>query len=228
VTASKNKKQTTWQKVDAVCALCQIAFIGNSYKGKEVKYCSRRCAIDSLKLQKLERKNIQKQCLLCHKEFLVNRWKASQKFCSVKCSGRHNEKYGGSVKMPCATCGQLVSRSPGKVRGKVYCGYKCMAVGKTLAAPRTNNWANVRAWFSRFNRMSECECCGFKELPGILVIHHKDRDRKNNALSNLTVLCPNCHATEHYRENKEGWKHKSNDPRKVKMREEAAARLVSS
>jgi 5-methylcytosine-specific restriction endonuclease McrA len=76
--------------------------------------------------------------------------------------------------------------------------------------------------------MSECECCGFKELPGILVIHHKDRDRKNNALSNLTVLCPNCHATEHYRENKEGWKHKSNDPRKVKMREEAAARLVSS
>jgi predicted HNH restriction endonuclease len=50
------------------------------------------------------------------------------------------------------------------------------------------------------------------------VIHHKDRDRDNNAMENLAVLCPNCHAIEHMKENKEGWKHASTDPRKIALR----------
>lgn len=37
-----------------------------------------------------------------------------------------------------------------------------------------------------------------KEMP--LELHHKDGNRKNNLLSNLELLCPNCHSfTENYR-----------------------------
>ena len=30
------------------------------------------------------------------------------------------------------------------------------------------------------------------------VLHHKDRDRHNNDISNLEILCSNCHAIEHW------------------------------
>lgn len=40
-----------------------------------------------------------------------------------------------------------------------------------------------------------CQLCGYSE---IVVVHHKDRDRSNNSLNNLMVLCPNCHAKEHW------------------------------
>jgi len=49
----------------------------------------------------------------------------------------------------------------------------------------------------------ECEQCSLSEwlsaqIP--LELHHKDGDRYNNALNNLVLLCPNCHAlTDTYR-----------------------------
>lgn len=46
-------------------------------------------------------------------------------------------------------------------------------------------------------RGKNCEICHFS-LYEILEVHHKDRDRSNNSLENLALLCPNCHATEHY------------------------------
>jgi len=45
-----------------------------------------------------------------------------------------------------------------------------------------------------------CERCGYSKYE-ILNVHHKDRDRKHNELKNLELLCPNCHAEEHYMEN---------------------------
>jgi HNH endonuclease len=46
-----------------------------------------------------------------------------------------------------------------------------------------------------------CERCGFDQEAAIIV-HHRDRDRQNNDIANLEVLCANCHAIEHW-ENKE-------------------------
>lgn len=48
-----------------------------------------------------------------------------------------------------------------------------------------------------------CEACGLNEWIGQpipLELHHVDGNHKNNILSNLQLLCPNCHAlTENYR-----------------------------
>lgn len=49
-------------------------------------------------------------------------------------------------------------------------------------------------------RGTGCERCNYKKYE-ILQVHHKDRNRKNNDLKNLELLCPNCHAEEHYLEN---------------------------
>lgn len=48
-----------------------------------------------------------------------------------------------------------------------------------------------------------CECCGNLKWLGAkipLELHHIDGDHTNNELSNLRLLCPNCHAlTDNYR-----------------------------
>lgn len=48
-----------------------------------------------------------------------------------------------------------------------------------------------------------CERCGLTEWlgrPVPLELHHRDGDRTNNLLSNLELMCPNCHAqTDNYR-----------------------------
>ena len=46
-------------------------------------------------------------------------------------------------------------------------------------------------------REEKCECCGISEWNGKsikLQVHHIDGNRKNNDLSNLQLLCPNCHS----------------------------------
>lgn len=52
-------------------------------------------------------------------------------------------------------------------------------------------------------RGHQCECCKNKDWldnPIPLEVHHIDGDRLNNELSNLQLLCPNCHAlTDNYR-----------------------------
>lgn len=43
-----------------------------------------------------------------------------------------------------------------------------------------------------------CNRCGFNANKAALVVHHKDRDRDNNNIDNLEILCANCHAIEHW------------------------------
>ena len=51
-------------------------------------------------------------------------------------------------------------------------------------------------------KQNKCECCGLTEWlnkPIICQLHHIDGDETNNELSNLQMLCPNCHSqTENY------------------------------
>jgi hypothetical protein len=37
-----------------------------------------------------------------------------------------------------------------------------------------------------------CAHCGFG-VPAVLEVAHLDGDRRNNAIGNLVILCPNCH-----------------------------------
>lgn len=50
--------------------------------------------------------------------------------------------------------------------------------------------------FLKSVRGKQCERCGFA-IHEILEIHHKNRNRSDNRLENLELVCPNCHAKEH-------------------------------
>lgn len=41
-----------------------------------------------------------------------------------------------------------------------------------------------------------CNRCGYTNILAIEV-HHRDKDRSNNSIENLEVLCANCHTIEH-------------------------------
>jgi 5-methylcytosine-specific restriction endonuclease McrA len=43
----------------------------------------------------------------------------------------------------------------------------------------------------------KCNRCGYRDVIDILQVHHRDHNHSNNELSNLEILCPNCHAIEH-------------------------------
>ena len=49
------------------------------------------------------------------------------------------------------------------------------------------------------NRGKSCERCGYNKYE-ILQVHHKNKNRNDNTIDNLELLCPNCHFEEHYLE----------------------------
>ena len=42
----------------------------------------------------------------------------------------------------------------------------------------------------------KCADCEYEQYD-VLVVHHLDRDRENNGINNLIILCPTCHAVRH-------------------------------
>ena len=73
--------------------------------------------------------------------------------------------------------------------------------GRGSASERGYNarWHKVR--MMKLNADPLCERCHVKQIdiPAILV-HHKDRNQRNNLAENLESLCDECHDKEHEKE----------------------------
>jgi hypothetical protein len=126
------------------------------------------------------------------------------KYCSNKCKYKAQEK--GTIKI-CNYCKKGIYRTPGEInRSKsklFFCNRSCHAswTNKTLRSEMNNpNWrtgiSSYRKTLLQRSKMLKCECCNFKD-ERVLVVHHKDGNRLNNNLSNLVLLCRNCHYIEH-------------------------------
>lgn len=65
--------------------------------------------------------------------------------------------------------------------------------GRTNASKRKRL---IECWIKE----EKCECCGLREWMGKpipLELHHIDFNHYNNELSNLEILCSNCHMQKH-------------------------------
>jgi len=143
------------------------------------------------------------RCLYCGKTFHRSPSGLRQghnTYCSRECYNKARragiantrgpgEKRGKYVK--CAYCGKTVYRSPSALQENEnhFCSRECMARYRT----REGKAAHMRRLVRERGR---CEICRLDNT-AILIVHHKDGDRENNDESNLTVLCPNCHARVH-------------------------------
>ncbi len=120
----------------------------------------------------------------------------------------------------CMTCEVEFDRPQRKIdarlkakgrQSSVFCSRKCkdlaFRVNSGIDIQRPAHFGTGKGWGIGKRYRGEvgcCERCGYDDCVEILVIHHKDRDRCNNIRKNLEVLCPNCHAVEHY-DAKDGW-----------------------
>ena len=114
-------------------------------------------------------------------------------FCSMKCYGLDNRKEN-----PCVVCGKLIMSQFNKKTCSRGCANKHRAgIKYRLNQPR-DKVKTLRALKIKLLKVrgGKCERCGYDKIE-IIEVHHKDRNTNNNDLSNLELICPNCHREEH-------------------------------
>lgn len=124
-------------------------------------------------------------------------------YCSHICYNKAKDK---RVECLCANCGTIVYRTPKQIAisktGNVYCSRSCSnGKNNTLFKSGENhpNYVDGKGTYrSRAlkGKESRCEDCGLEDEI-VLQVHHIDKNRKNNKLENLAVLCANCHVRRH-------------------------------
>lgn len=138
-------------------------------------------------------------------------------FCSRSCSSSHHAKARSKKLEPncsCATCGKTFYKSPSRMKasksGWVFCSRLCKEMQQTtgglLELPHygTGTWVDYRSLgIDAFG--AKCQRCEYSRYPQVLQVHHKDRDRSNNKIDNLEVLCPTCHLEDHFIEGDGLW-----------------------
>lgn len=140
------------------------------------------------------------------RKFNYNKKRNLNIYCSKKCF-QEAKKRNHTVKAICANCGKdidkLISHTKRTKTGNLYCSRSCSASKNntlfktgTKHPNYTNGLGSYRKAKLRDLLVPVCERCGFDNILA-LDVHHKDGNRKNNDLSNLEVLCCNCHAIEH-------------------------------
>ena len=114
-------------------------------------------------------------------------------FCSISCRAKADSK-----ESPCVICGTLILASAHKKT----CGRGCANAHRAGMVYKINRPSDKvttqRALKLRLLsvRGTKCERCTYAKGK-ILQVHHTDRNRANNWLANLELVCPNCHAKEH-------------------------------
>ena len=142
-------------------------------------------------------------CDYCHIRFFVPRH-ARHMFCSVPCT---NESRKRRVAKVCDHCGVSFDRVLTKVSnsksGLQFCSRLCkdtaqrLEGNKLLHPPHYGNGSNPNREYLirvRGHKCQSCLRCEWMGSPIPLETHHVDGDSRNNNLTNLLLLCPNCHA----------------------------------
>lgn len=163
-------------------------------------------------------RTFEKSCLECSQTFQAavsehNRGYA--KFCSRTCSGTYNTRaYCARIQKPnatCAFCNERFYRKPSKLKlsktGLYFCCRehkdRAQRVENGLTALQPSHYRDGKSDYRKIafrNFAPTCSECGWDQYPEVLVVHHKDTDRSNNALANLKILCPRCHQIRHFLE----------------------------
>jgi 5-methylcytosine-specific restriction endonuclease McrA len=130
------------------------------------------------------------------------------KYCSIPCSRIGSRT---RVREICDQCGKGFDKRPSSYQnsksGMVFCSRKCKDTAQRIESNHpeihppqygTSDGAYSYRDIAFRNNPHRCNRCGYCEYVGILKVHHRDRNRHNNDLENLEILCPNCHDLDHF------------------------------
>lgn len=112
------------------------------------------------------------------------------------------------MKIKCSNCDKEINKSPTTLRrsktGNVYCSRSCSnSKNNSLfkSGEKHPNYTTGKGSYRKrmLREVCECEDCGNTDIR-VLEVHHVDRNRLNNKLENLVVLCANCHLIRHHKQ----------------------------
>ena len=140
------------------------------------------------------------KCVICGKDIYKRPSQIErnngQVFCSQACFGLSCRK-----EIPCIVCGKLILAGANKISCNRSCANKHReGIKYKINCPR-DKVKKQQALKIRLlkERGGYCARCNYKRFE-ILQVHHKDRNKNNNEMNNLELICPNCHCEEHYLE----------------------------
>ena len=149
----------------------------------------------------------ERQCCVCKKKIWLKPAhirKGWGKYCSKKCQGKGQRN---GQWLDCDHCGKSIYRTPKDFARseskKFFCSISCHCAWENKnrrSGENAPNWiAGQRVYKSLLIRAGVKRICGQCRLRDerVLVVHHRDRNRRNNRLNNLQWLCMNCHTLEH-------------------------------
>lgn len=181
-------------QIEIKCLNCSSLFKVKQYRKDTAKYCSRRCLALHCRVE------LTSNCLICDKSFTHISSRANKaKYCSRSCYYKsqsikaETKNSPFKIEVSCHHCEKkFYSYS---YHSRKYCSRACVSKeNKKTFSPK---FTTVRRQMQRRSMIQKCNRCGFDSHPNILGVHHRDHDRNNNDISNLEVLCANCHSIEH-------------------------------
>lgn len=182
-------------KYEKTCKHCTSIFTVPEYRKETALYCSRKC------LGFGSRTQITSDCSVCNTKFTHLASRANKaKYCSTKCYNK-SQINKGLTTYECQHC--HIKFQDSKSTKRKYCSKQC--TNKASKETFIAKFSTVRKMMLARGMINQCARCSFNKYPLILGVHHKDRNRKNNDLSNLEVLCPNCHSIEHMKHTPHGF-----------------------
>lgn len=214
------------------CEHCQAVFsvtkrtickvINNNLTNERLKYCSKKCkrevSINSIKLIKIN-------CTHCNSLIIrrlstfnaCKRKGVKHSFCNAKCRNhwvKNDRREKSNIIKICPECKSQHYKYNSKFCSKeCYINNKQPTKEKIIASYEFKIANNIKVFGKDIRRYLfsikpyECEICKHSEWlnnPINLTVHHKDGNADHNDVSNLQLLCWNCHsATDNYgRKNK--------------------------
>lgn len=155
-----------------------------------------------------KRKLFKRLCEVCNAVMWIPAH-VDKKYCSIACRGKSRSN---AKEYTCAQCNKVFMRNESRAKisksGYMFCSRKCKDTAQRIGGikeihPRHYLQSNGKSSYQTYAKRehgNKCMVCGnagiWNDKPLTLDVHHIDGNRDNNTLSNLQVICPNCHRQE--------------------------------
>ena len=154
-------------------------------------------------------KGCNKQFECPNRKYNFNKKKGLNIFCSSECYSDYKKK--DRIISKCGNCGKEINKPRIELKqsktGNLYCSRSCSASNNNRLFKKWENHPHYKTGGGKSRNyklksvdIPKCERCGFDNVIA-LEVHHKDKNRDNNSLENLEILCCNCHTIHHRNKN---------------------------